>query len=226
MNNQQAIELLQNIVRIDTVGGNEKEVTDLIANLFKENGIDSEVLEYSSGRNNLIVELKGSQPGDKILGLSGHTDVVPVGDIKWERDPFSGDEANGRIYGRGVADMKSGVAALVATILRLKAKGLPFAGKVKLLLSVGEETSALGAGQLTTEGYANDLDAMLIAESTSNNIFHAHKGAFWLRFTTFGQTAHGSMPQAGVNAVEHMLKLLTTFNETFDFSKSKDDLLG
>lgn len=127
---------------------------------------------------------------------------------------------------RVAADMKSGLVAQVIAMIDLKENHVPLNGDIRLLATVGEETSAIGAGQLTKLGFGNDLDGLVIGEPTSNRVIIAHKGALWFRLKTLGHTAHGSMPDKGVNAIDHMLALLNRFKETFDFSVYKDPLVG
>lgn len=225
MDNQEALQLLKEVVQIKSVLGQEKQVADKLQALFETYDIPCEQVEYSTGRNQLVATLKGNQAGP-VLGFSGHMDVVPVGEIPWDEDPFAAIEKEGLLYGRGTCDMKSGLIAAVVAMIRLKEAGATFKGTIKLLATVGEETSAIGSGQLVDQGYADDLDALVIGEPTNVEIGVAHKGALWPRITTYGKTAHGSMPDQGVNAIEHMLLVLNAFKETFDFSQSVDELVG
>lgn len=225
MNNTEALELLKEVVRMETVLGKEKLVADKLAALFADHGISSEEVVYSEGRHQLIVTLKGNQPGPT-LGFSGHMDVVPVGEVPWTYEPFAAVEKEGLLHGRGTCDMKAGLIAQVVALIRLKEEGASFNGTIKLLITVGEETAAIGAGQLTDLGYADDLDALVIGEPSSLDVVIAHKGALWPQITTYGKTAHGSMPDLGVNAIDHMIQLITQFKGEFDFSTFNDELLG
>jgi succinyl-diaminopimelate desuccinylase len=225
MNNQEALQLLKEVVQIKSVLGEEKQVADKLEALLKSYDIPCEQVPFSEGRTQLVATLKSSEAGP-VLGFSGHMDVVPVGEIPWDEDPFAAVEKDGLLYGRGTCDMKSGLIAAVVAMIRLKTAGSPFKGTVKLLATVGEETSAIGSGQLVDQGYADDLDALVIGEPTNVEIGVAHKGALWPRITTYGKTAHGSMPDQGINAIEHMLLVLNAFKETFDFSQSIDELVG
>ncbi|MGY3778953.1 ArgE/DapE family deacylase [Isobaculum melis] len=225
MNNQEALDLLKEVVQIKSVLSDEKIVADKLEKLLTSYDIPCEQVEYSAGRNQLVATLKGKEEGP-VLGFSGHMDVVPIGEIPWENDPFAALEKDGLLFGRGTCDMKSGLIAAVVAMIRLKEAGADFKGTIKLLATVGEETSAIGSGQLVDKGYADDLDALVIGEPTNVAIGVAHKGALWPRITTYGKTAHGSMPDQGVNAIEHMLLVLNAFKKNFDFSKSIDELVG
>ncbi|MCD8081270.1 MAG: ArgE/DapE family deacylase [Bacteroides sp.] len=225
----QSLMWLKKIIQIRSVLGNEKEVVDYLKGILESEGIttyEEVVLDAENNRSQLVVTLKGEKECDKVLGFTGHLDVVPVGDEAWEYDPFSGYETDGKIYGRGSTDMKSGVMAILVSLINLKQSGKPFSGTLKLLLTAGEESSGIGAAQLVEQGYANDLTALLTAEPSLNYTFTAEKGALWLEFKTTGKTAHGSTPEEGINAVDHMLAFIQRFKERIDFSQYTDKLLG
>jgi len=153
-------------------------------------------------------------------------DVVPVGIMQWKYGPFNAIEADGKIYGRGASDMKAGLMAAVAAMINLKEQNIPLKGAIRLLATIGEETGAIGAKQLTDSGYADDLDALIIGEPTKNQMVTAHKGVIWLKLETTGQTAHGSAPQLGVNAIDHMLYFLEMFRKKINLSRYSDSILG
>ncbi|MCO7127569.1 M20 family metallopeptidase [Sporolactobacillus shoreicorticis] len=227
MNNERAVELLKSLLKINTTNppGNEAKAVALIQPLFEAAGIDTEVVTYSENRHQLIATLKGEEPG-KVLAFTGHMDVVPVGEIPWDYPPFGAEEADGKIFGRGASDMKSGLAAMVAAMIQLKEADAPIKGTLKFIATVGEETSSIGAEQLVKSGYADDLDAVLIGEPTDNELSIAEKGALWVRLTTFGKTGHGSTPSCGINANEHMIAILSKFQTEFQFDYEADDLLS
>lgn len=227
MDNNQAVSLLKKIVQINSVNppGNETLVADELKKLLEEHGIETELVEYSDGRSNLIATLNGSTTG-KVLGFTGHMDVVPPGQMEWEYDPFEAEEVDGKIYGRGSCDMKSGLMAFVLAMMSLKEEDVPLEGSIKLLATIGEETGAIGAGQLTEKGYADDLDALIVGEPSNNEIVTSHKGALWLEITTYGKTAHGSSPDLGVNAVEHMNEIINQIqSDNFKLPYEYDELL-
>ena len=139
--------------------------------------------------------------GDKLpIAFTGHTDTVPLGAQPWSVPPHEGLVKEGRLWGRGSSDMKSGVAAFVAAALRHAARLEGTAGVV-LYITAGEETGCEGAFALARRGMQGQAGALVVAEPTSNRPLCGHKGALWLKATTRGVTAHGSMPDQGVNAV-------------------------
>ncbi|HLS07520.1 ArgE/DapE family deacylase [Lentibacillus sp.] len=228
MDQEQAKSLLKDIIKINSVNppGNETEVANKLKALFDEYGIETELVEYDENRANLIAYLRGETDGP-VLGLTGHMDVVPPGENEWEHDPFGAEEKNGKIYGRGACDMKSGLVACAMAMVSLKEEGLPLSGEINLLATIGEETGAVGSRQLTEKGYADQLDALIIAEPTKNKIKISHKGALWPQIITYGKTAHGSMPDSGINAVAHMNEIIhQILGESFELTYEKDELLG
>lgn len=225
----QSLMWLKEIIQIRSVLGNEKEVVDYLKGILESEGIttyEEVVLDAENNRSQLVVTLKDEKESDKVLGFTGHLDVVPVGDEAWEYDPFSGYETDGKIYGRGSTDMKSGVMAILVSLINLKQSGKPFSGTLKLLFTAGEESAGIGAEQLVNQGYANDLTALVTAEPALNYVFNAEKGALWIECRTTGKTAHGSTPEEGVNAIDHMLAFIQRFRERIDFSQYTDELLG
>ena len=104
MTEQEKIQILQDVIRIQTIAANEKEVADYLTKLFNKYDIPTQEIIYSEGRSQLIATLAGSEPGPT-LGLCGHMDVVPIGDAPWKFDPFSAHIDDGKIYRRGASDM-------------------------------------------------------------------------------------------------------------------------
>lgn len=165
MEKQKRIQVLQDVVRIPSVNGKEAEVADYLSQLLEEYGIESQHVTYCDGRDNLVASLSTGE--GKVLGLSGHMDVVSAGNEDlWKYPPFEAHIVSNRLYGRGSTDMKAGLMALVVAMLELKEEGSPFRGTIKLLATVGEEVGELGSEQLTREGYVDDLDALIIGEPT------------------------------------------------------------
>ncbi len=226
MNNEKALQLLKDIIAVQSVDGKEKEVVDILEQPLKEAGYECEQVVFAGDptRTQLVATLKGKEPG-KVFGFSGHTDVVPVGEVQWDTNPFEGTEKEGKLYGRGTADMKAGLVAQVAAAVRIAEENEDFNGEIKLLISAAEELGLLGAGELTEAGYADDLDALVIGEPTDLQITTAHKGVFWLRVKTFGQTAHSSTPEKGTNAIDHLVLAIQAIQDKLDIDVT-DPVVG
>lgn len=225
MERERKIQILKDIVNIDSTNGHEEQVANYLQKLFAEYGIESEKVQYDVDRASLVSEI-GSNDG-KVLAFSGHMDVVDAGDVsKWKFPPFEATEHEGKIYGRGATDMKSGLAAMIIAMIELHEEKQKLNGKIRLLATVGEEVGELGAEQLTQKGYADDLDGLIIGEPSGHRIVYAHKGSINYTVKSTGKNAHSSMPEFGVNAIDN---LMLFYNEVEKFVKSIDatnEILG
>jgi succinyl-diaminopimelate desuccinylase len=211
MNSPSVVTLTQELIRLDTVNppGNEGAAMAHLAALLGPAGFSLETVDIQPGRGCLIARLGGA--GDKPLCFSGHLDTVPLGEQPWRVDPFGGEIRDGRVWGRGAADMKGGVAAIAVAALR--AAAAPDRQALMLAFTCGEETGCDGARALAASGRLGDAAALVVAEPTSNRPCIGHKGALWLTLTFRGRTAHGSMPQLGDNAVVKAATAITRLSE-------------
>ncbi|ENI8404848.1 ArgE/DapE family deacylase [Listeria monocytogenes] len=225
MERQRKIQILKDIVNIDSTNGHEEQVANYLQKLLAEHGIESEKVQYDVDRASLVSKIGSSD--EKVLAFLGHMDVVDAGDVsKWKFPPFEATEHEGKIYGRGATDMKSGLAAMVIAMIELHEEKQKLNGKIRLLATVGEEVGELGAEQLTQKGYADDLDGLIIGEPSGHRIVYAHKGSINYTVKSTGKNAHSSMPEFGVNAIDN---LLLFYNEVEKFVKSIDatnEILG
>jgi succinyl-diaminopimelate desuccinylase len=160
------------------------------------------------------VNVVGRRPGvhDRpTVHFNGHIDVVPVGE-GWTVDPFAGVVRDGRVYGRGAADMKGGLAAAIVAADAVHRAGVRLAGSVEVSGTVDEETGGFagvahlaGIGRLTSAR----VDTVIIPEPLNvDRICIGHRGVYWFDVITRGAIAHGSMPHLGVNAIEQMGEVL------------------
>ncbi|MGH3259371.1 MAG: M20 family metallopeptidase [Streptosporangiaceae bacterium] len=137
------------------------------------------------------------QPGPMLLFVC-HVDTVPaVGTARWTHDPLSGELVNGRIVGRGSSDMKSGLAAAVTALVNAQRDHV----SCGMLLTADEEIGCQGARAAAEALRTVPVGAVIIPESTSNEVTLGHRGALWLRLTARGRAAHGSTPELGRNAL-------------------------
>jgi succinyl-diaminopimelate desuccinylase len=214
-----AVRLLTECVKLPTINppGDEKLAADWLAEQLQHRGFNPRVDDLGGNRANVVTVLRGT--GEKpALVFNGHLDVVPVGDTPWMYDPFAGVRVNGRLYGRGSSDMKSGLVAMVMAADALKQAGVHLKGDLIISGVADEETGALGAKSWVQAGGLQGVGAIVIGEPTNLEVYIAEKGAFWLEITTYGKTAHGSMPDLGINAVMHMtaaLQALTSLSLPF-----------
>ncbi len=195
-------------------GANEQAAARLVYELLCEWGWQPLWEEVAPGRPNVIAELRGSLGDGPLLLFEGHTDVVTPGDVsKWTHAPFAGEIMDGRLYGRGAADMKAGVSAMLFAARALQLAGAPFKGCIRLLIPVDEEGMMLGIKHMVAQGHAQGAYAAIICEPEEREICLASKGALRLRLISHGRIAHGAMPEEGINALVGMLRLLSRILE-------------
>ncbi|NIH79575.1 M20 family metallopeptidase [Amycolatopsis viridis] len=200
-----ALALTRALTAVDTVGHAESAALEVVAPLLAEAGFRTEVFEHEPGRGTLVAEWETGHDTPPLC-LSGHVDTVPLGGAPWRRDPFAGETDGDRLYGRGVSDMKAGVAAIVTAAVSV-ARSRPRRAGLRLVLTAAEETGSQGARFVADRlGRSGPL---VITEPTANAAFHGHKGALWLEALATGVTAHGSMPHLGDNAVVKLAAAVT-----------------
>ncbi len=223
---EKSIAFLQSLIRINSVNpkGNELEVAKKIAAYAEEGGLQTEIKAFTKGRANIVVRLEGKDSSRAPLVFSGHLDTVPIGDTPWKYDPFSGEISDGKIYGRGSCDMKGGVAAIIEAMIRLKQANEKTEADIIFAGTAGEEVDCLGARELMKDKSIHHAGAIVIAEPSNGRVFSAHKGALWLEIVVYGKTAHGSMPEQGVNAIVHMNNVLNKLME-YRFPYEKEHAL-
>src|SRR5262249_32879770 len=168
---QSSVELTQELVRFRTINppGDERACAERLASLLESAGFAVDLVPFGEKRAQLIARIGGT--AEKLpLGFTGHLDTVPLGAQPWSVDPLAGEIADGKLYGRGSSDMKSGVAAFVAacTALADKLAGTP---GVVLLITAGEETGCTGAAAMAN-GTARlpRAGALVVAEPTGNRL--------------------------------------------------------
>lgn len=222
---QSSVALTQELVRFRTINppGDERACAERLASLLEGAGFTVEILPFGDGRAQLVARIGGTK-GKLPLGFTGHIDTVPLGARPWSVDPLAADIAGGKLYGRGSSDMKSGVAAFVTACIAL-ADRLTGTPGVVLLITAGEETGCSGAEALVRETAIPQVGALVVAEPTGNRTLVGHKGALWLEAATTGVTAHGSMPEKGVNAIYKAARAIAAL-EDFDFNVARHDVLG
>lgn len=203
---QGVVELTRDLVRIRSVhepelGNGEAAAAGLVAEVMRGFGWEPEVTEVAPGRPNVVAVVDGGGGPGPTLAFEGHTDVVTEGDLaSWTVDPYGAEVRDGRLYGRGSADMKSGVAAMLHGVRALESAG-PFPGRVMLCVLVDEEGLMVGAKHFASSPAAEQVHAAIVCEPEEGEICVAAKGAVRLRVDLAGKMAHGAMPQHGRNPV-------------------------
>jgi succinyl-diaminopimelate desuccinylase len=208
------IALTRDLVRIPSVvrpgdpTATEAAVAAHVERWLRAEGFEVEVHEVAPGRPNVLASIGAPADGPTLL-LEGHTDVVTEGDAgEWRHPPFGGDLVDGRIYGRGSADMKSGLAAAMIAAAAIRRSGARLGGRLVVGALVDEEGDMIGARHLCTTGLGRELSAAIICEPEQNELCLEQRGVVWARVTVRGRMAHGAMPEAGINPITALGALL------------------
>ena len=215
------VRLAQALVRVRSVvdpetGATEAACAQLIIDELRSSGLDPIVQEVAPGRPNVICDWSGTafDPAThRTLMLEGHSDVVTEGDrARWTFEPFGADlvdAADGqRLYGRGSADMKGGVAAAIVALEALRRVAPDIAGRIRLGIVVDEEGMMLGIKDFIARGWADDVDGAIVCEPEEHELCLVQKGAMRLHVRVGGVMAHGAMPYAGVNPITGLTRFL------------------
>ena len=211
---RETTELLQRLVRFNTVNppGNERGAIEHLAEYLRGAGFEVELLAADEKRPNLVADLRGAGDGPTLCFL-GHVDTVLAHPAEWSHDPWSGEVADGFLWGRGALDMKSQVAAeAVAGAELARAGWRPERGTLKLVFVSDEETGGdLGAQWLTREHPDRVRCDMLLNEGGGlafeydgrrrYGVCCGEKGIFRFTLTATGVAGHASMPKTGDNAL-------------------------
>jgi succinyl-diaminopimelate desuccinylase len=206
------VELAGRLVREPSVhapalGRDEATAAGIVAEAMAGFGWQAEVEEVAPGRPNVVAVIEGGLSGPSLL-FEGHTDVVTEGDAAaWSFPPFAGDVVDGRLRGRGSADMKGGVAAMLYAAAALHAGGA-FPGRVVLAALADEEGMMSGAKAFVASGRALGIDGAIVCEPEAGEVCVAQKGALRLLVEVEGKMAHGAMPDQGRNPIPALATVL------------------
>ena len=222
-------EMIERLIAFDTTSRDSNlALIHFVRDYLDGHGIASTLIHSDSEpKANLFATVGPERDGGVVL--SGHTDVVPVDGQDWSSDPFRIAERDGRLYGRGSADMKSFIAIALALVPEFQAANLNW--PIHFALSYDEETGCYGVHGLLhhIEGMTTRPRAVIVGEPTSMKVVNAHKGATSVDTVVRGLEAHSSAPEIGVNSIHYAARLVERlaalaeekraqgpFNERFD----------
>ncbi|HEV2743227.1 MAG TPA: ArgE/DapE family deacylase [Rubrobacter sp.] len=221
--------LLQDLVRVPSVSGEEGAVQEVVRDAFLRSGLAVEHCEATAeqmapyaehvgeeirfeGRPNIIGVRAGRGGGGRSLLLNAHVDTVGNGDPSaWTYPPLSGEVIDDLLYGRGSCDMKGGLATIVAALDALGALGVELRGDVTVAATVGEEDTGVGALATVLAGYR--ADAALITEPTGLALVPAQAGSLVFRLTVTGSSVHAAARRRGVSAFEKFLPIFEALRD-------------
>tara|TARA_Y100001970_G_scaffold294367_1_gene451805 strand:+ start:63365 stop:64552 length:1188 start_codon:yes stop_codon:yes gene_type:complete len=202
-------EMIETLISFNTTSYlSNMEMINFIKDYLELHGIESTLIPNETNRKaNLLASIGPKElPG---IVLSGHTDVVPVDGQDWLSDPFSVVERNGRLYGRGTADMKSFCAIALALIPKIVSRPLNI--PIHFAFSYDEEVGCLGAPSMIKNltNLPTQPMACIVGEPTNMEVVNAHKGVFGFHTTVKGFEQHSSATHLGVNAIQYSAKLIS-----------------
>jgi succinyl-diaminopimelate desuccinylase len=216
----QLVEMTQAMVRLDTQTppSDTRAVANLAAGFLKESRkIKLTFFEGVAPVMNLVAELDGGLPGPRTI-LSGHIDTYPIGNLAdWTSDPLGGEIRDGRIFGRGSADMKGAVAVLIAVMRDFADRG-PFNGSLVLALAGDEERMGeLGTQWLIDNAPEVQGDGVIVADVGGPSAVRiGEKGMLWIDLCAAGVQAHGAHVYAGRNALNQLIDAVTALRKIED----------
>ena len=223
---QETAELLQRLIRFKTVNppGAERECQEYLAGILREAGFEVELLGRTEERPNLVARLRGEQDGPRLVLLS-HVDTVLADPDDWQHDPWSGEIADGELWGRGAQDMKNHTAAEVMAAVSLVREGWrPARGELMVITTVDEETGGGEGAVWLCEHHPDTVRCDYVLNEGGGTVIPfddtpvygvcvAEKGVFRFTLTTRGRAGHASMPGVGDNALLKMAPLLEALSE-------------
>ncbi|MDA0350673.1 MAG: acetylornithine deacetylase [Chloroflexi bacterium] len=213
------LELLRTLVAFDTTSRNSNfPLIEFVEGYLSDLGIESRRVLHTENKANLYATIG---PADREgIALSAHTDVVPVEGQDWATDPWTLTEQDGRLYGRGTADMKGFLAVVLAALPKFLAADLET--PLHLVCSPDEEVGCVGVLPLLADLKASDRrpKMAIIGEPSSMGVIVAHKGHYAYRCHIRGIEAHSSFAPRAVNAIEYGARLVTRIN---DIARRKAD---
>jgi len=210
-----AIEILRALVGFDTTSrGSNLALIDWVEAYLAQHGVTSRrIASHDGDKSNLLASVGPAVEGGVVL--SGHTDVVPVDGQPWTSEPFTLTERDGKLFGRGTADMKGFIALALAAVPDFAAVKKP----VHLAFSYDEEIGCFGAPDMIAV-IAKDLPRpalTIVGEPSGMRPVSGHKGAAFFRVVVTGREAHSSQPHLGVSAnmaAAELIASLTALAET------------
>ncbi|MCB1740737.1 MAG: acetylornithine deacetylase [Gammaproteobacteria bacterium] len=216
-----SLELIERLVAFPTVSRDSNlELIDFVGEYLAGHGVQAQVVPSACGQKaNLYATVGPSREGGVVL--SGHTDVVPVVGQPWDSDPFQVVRRDGRLFGRGTADMKSFCAVALALVPEMQAAGL--SRPIHFAFSYDEEVGCVGAPSMirAMSGALPACRAVIVGEPTGMRPVNAHKGMKGFDTTVTGHEAHSAQTHRGVSAVMNASRLIAFLGELAELARQR-----
>lgn len=222
-----AIFFTKQLVRLDSSnpGNYEREIKDYIESILPKEGVVISTSEVLPNRYNLMAEIEGEIKTPAMIFIC-HMDTVMLGE-DWTKDPLGAEEIDGKIYGRGACDMKSGLACAISAFCEIAKEvreGKKLKHSLKLICSADEEDFMRGVEKAIADGWVHKEDWIMDTEPTNGQIQVAHKGRTWFEITIDGITAHASTPWKGADANAAMAEVIREIRLSIESLKPHEDL--
>ena len=227
---EELVRLLQQLIRFPTPDppGREIEMARFVHDTLQAWGLDSQLDEFAPGRVNVVARLRGGGSGPGLI-YSAHLDTMTVGTQAWDFPPFEGENHDGKVYGRGASDMKSGLAAMMLAARQARRWGEPLRGDLILAFAAGESSNCLGAKRIVATNGLHGAGAIVVSEPTSLRVLIAETGTWWVKATATGTPGHASGSARGqgegANAILKIIDLAQRVRE-LHFDAAPHPLLG
>lgn len=204
------------IAAAPTAANGELAAAEVLANFLRRHGVDVQLDVWDARRANLVAALQTGSRRTAPLWLAGHLDVVPADGDSWRSNPFAPTLRAGKLFGRGATDMLGPLAAAAAALVEAARAPKRLSRDIVLIATAGEETDSCGAKRFMASWrqWSKKPQGIIVPEPTGLKVVYAHRGIVWLRLTTLGKSAHGSMPHLGINAILKMNRLIARLAET------------
>lgn len=231
-NRNDYVEFMKKLISIKSLTCNEEALAKFLVEEFQKMGVDEAFID---GAGNVVAILRGEGKGPNIL-LNGHMDAVPEGNLEnWAPyDPYKPEIVDGKLIGRGISDLKAGMAAHVfafrAIVDRVVKRGKKLPGDLVFTGVVQEEPAEMFGTEYFFDHTMKErdikCDLVYLAEPSSNNLVIGQRGKIELVVRTYGRCAHSSSPQEGINALEHMTPILQDIFSHTGIDLKTDPVLG
>ena len=212
------LDLTSRLVQIPSVSprSDTREIAAEIAGVLEKiDGVEVSFHTLEEPITNIVARVKGSSPGKRLV-LTGHLDTYPVGDESlWTNNPFSSHEKDGRMYGRGVSDMKGGIASYLLTFMIMAEMRNSWSGELVITLAGDEETVGVKGTKylLDTVPHATG-DAMISGDvGTAKVLRFGEKGLMWIELNAVGKASHGAHVHKGDNAIDRLVEGINRLNK-------------